>query len=140
MKDQVEAYRAQLADATAGAAGLQELLAAQQAVAESYRREANRAIMRLSELEHTSQQTGGLEEILKSYKEQEEMKRTALAEQLKQQQAQIAATVQQQTLQRSFSIEDVHKGLDELRGELKNAREREELQQAQLTAARLVVT
>ena len=68
------------------------------------------------------------------------MKRTALAEQLKQQQAQIAATVQQQTLQRSFSIEDVHKGLDELRGELKNAREREELQQAQLTAARLVVT
>jgi len=42
-------------------------------------------------------------------------------------------------MQRSSSLEDVHKGIDELRAELRGARATQEQQRVALQSARLVV-
>ena len=44
------------------------------------------------------------------------------------------------SLERSSSLEDIHKGLEELRSELKDARRREDAQRHAIHSARAVVS
>ena len=85
---------------------------------DAYRREANRTIARLAQLE-TAQQP--LQRTLDSYREEEAAKRQALAEQLLQQQSQMHKELST-SLQRSDSLSDVHRGLDELKADVSVAK------------------
>ena len=141
MRGQVSSLQSQLSDAAAAAAGLQELLEAQQRVADAYRKEAARTLNRLSHLEQHSEMQQPLQQTLLSYREAEASARQALASELLQQQQQLQQAVSGvlQKSQSSYSLEDVSKGLDELRSELKISRQREDEQRMSLQAARLVV-
>ena len=137
MREQVDALKVQLRDAAEAASGLQGLLEAQQKVAEAYRGEATRTLARLSQLE-TAQQP--LQQTLASYRQEEASARQALAMELHAQQASLQRALSQSLeAQRTGSISDVVSGLDDLRSELRAAREREEEQRLALNAARLVV-
>ena len=133
MKEQVAALKQQLRDQAEAAGGLQSLLEAQQRVAEGYRAEATRTLHRLQELESNQ---APLQQTLTSIRQEEASARRALALQLQQQQSRIEESLAQT---RTESLSDVTKGLDELKGELRAARQREEEQQQALQAARLVV-
>ena len=119
------------------ASGLQELLAAQQKVADAYRAEATRTLGKLAELEGSQQP---VQQTLLSFKQEEASARQALATQLQQQQSQLQGALEKSLeLQRSESLSDVHRGLDELRAELRSSRQREEEQRLAVTAAKVLV-
>ena len=132
------AFQTQLTDAVAAAAGLQELLEAQQQVAEAYRREASRSLARLAQLEQAQHEP--LQQTLQTYREEGAREREAITNELKQQQLAVQQAISSSLeMQRSSSLEDVHKGIDELRAELRGARETQEQQRMALESARLVV-
>ena len=137
MAQQVKGLKLQLGESAAAAAGLQELLAAQQKVAEAYRAEAARSLAKLAELEQTHQP---LQEALLSHRREEATAREALATQLQQQQSQLQSALSRSLeVQRSEGLSDVHRGLDELRAELRSTRQREEEQKLAVHAAQLLV-
>ena len=137
LQGNVTALKAQLRDAAEAAGGLQGLLEAQQRAAEAYRAEATRTLAQLSQLESAQQP---LQQTLESYRREEVSARRALTEELHEQQAQLQRALSQ-TLQAqsSESLSDVNRGLEELRAELRSARQREEEQSLALLAARAVV-
>jgi hypothetical protein len=129
---QIDALKGQLGDATVAAAGLQELLEAQQRVAEAYRAEANRSLTKIAQLEQSQQP---LQQTLASYRQEEAHARQALAVQLQQQQSQLQSMLSKSIeMQRTDSLSN-----DELRAELIAARKREEEQRSAMQQARLIV-
>ena len=133
----MSALKAQLRDASEAAAGLQGLLEAQQKVAEAYRGEATRSLAKLSQIESEQQP---LQQSLEAFRQQEASARAAMALEMQQQQAQLQAALSQSLqAQSSESLSDVSRGLEELRAELRTARQREEEQRLALHAARAVV-
>ena len=119
------------------ARGRKPNLAAQQKVADAYRAEATRTLGKLAELEGSQQP---VQQTLLSFKQEEASARQALATQLQQQQSQLQGALEKSLeLQRSESLSDVHRGLDELRAELRSSRQREEEQRLAVTAAKVLV-
>lgn len=136
MRTQVSALRTQLSDAANGAAGLQQLLEAQQRVAEAYRREASRALSRLAQLEQAQKP---MQHSIESIREEAASANMALAQQLQAQHSELHAAIARSLKQGAAPLQDVHKGIDELRAELNASRAREEEQTLALSAARLAV-
>jgi len=129
------ALQAQLDDAARATAGLQELLAAQSRVADGYRREAERLLAQIGQME---QQGGGVLQESRS-NVQTPVRTRELEQQLRAQQSQLEGLSKNVLDTRTGSLEDLHKGLDEMRAELQAGREREEQHRMALESARLLV-
>lgn len=131
-----DAIRKQLDDAVGAASGLQELLTAQQRVAEAYRDEAQRTLAKLGELEAeaAAREPAALEQALEAHRASEESARQALAAQL---QAQIGSSLQRQAS--VGSIENVRSGLSELRDGLSELRLEQQQQLSAVANAKAVV-
>ena len=113
MREQTDGLRIQLTDAVSAAAGLQELLSAQQRVAEAYREEAQRSLAKIGELEASAP----LQRTLAMHREEEAQERKKLAAQL---QRTFESTLEKQ------GNDELRSSLNELRGEIREVREKGE--------------